>query len=368
MLRLGWRAPLSGTLLLLSLALVPGSYTGCMALPAVQFSASLLGLFCGLLLGSFLNVCISRLPDRRSIVHPRSHCPSCSQTLRWYDNVPLLSWLMLRARCRGCGARISWRYPAVEFGTGLWFALVAHRAFAAAQTAAPAGFSADEFHATALFGSLALLVLGFLLIGLLVMDWQTHLLPDAFTLTGTLLGFLFVCMQAVFLPSGLGDIKLHPRHGLRLSSPGSFAAKGNLFLSGTERMVFGRLAAIAGAALLLLAIRSLYFALRGRKRLPRPLEALEGSEGEHEASENRYGLGLGDVKLLAMLAAFLGFWPALVALFVGVIGCSVYAAVLLAVERAHARTRLPLGSFLAAGGLLAALFGNTWITWYSGLL
>ncbi len=79
----------------------------------------------GLLFGSFLNVCISRLPEHRSVVKPRSHCPRCLATIRWYDNVPLLSWVLLAAKCRSCKAAIPWRYPAVELATGLWFAFVA---------------------------------------------------------------------------------------------------------------------------------------------------------------------------------------------------------------------------------------------------
>ena len=80
----------------------------------------LTGFGVGLLFGSFLNVCISRLPRAESIVKPRSHCLVCGHTIRWYDNIPLLSWLFLRARCRDCKAPIPWRYPAVELAMGLW--------------------------------------------------------------------------------------------------------------------------------------------------------------------------------------------------------------------------------------------------------
>src|SRR5579875_296614 len=83
----------------------------------------------GLLLGSFLNVCISRIPARESVVQPRSRCPHCGHAIAWYDNIPLLSWLLLRARCRHCHAPISWRYPAVELAVGLWFAWTAHLSF-----------------------------------------------------------------------------------------------------------------------------------------------------------------------------------------------------------------------------------------------
>ena len=296
----------------------------------------------GLLFGSFLNVCISRLPDHRSINKPRSHCPHCKQTIRWYDNIPLLSWILLRARCRHCKTPISWQYPLVELAMGLWFLyilsqLVVLESYKVSRLSGP---TTNEY-----IGVFAFAILGFLLIGLLVMDWQTHTLPDAFTLTGAAIGFFLVCVQAIFLAPGEDDIKLTPQHNLRMSSPGSFVAKGNVFLTGPEHIVFGRLAAIVGAALLLLAIRALYKAIRHRE-----------------------GLGLGDVKLLAMIAAFLGFWPAILALFLGVILTSVYAVLLLARRKADAATHLPLGTFLSIGGLIAALFGGPLIAWYSSLL
>src|SRR5216683_6314043 len=80
-----------------------------------------IGFILGLAFGSFLNVCISRLPNHESIVHPRSRCPQCKAPIRWYDNIPLLSWLLLRARCRNCKTAIPWRYPLVELGLGMWF-------------------------------------------------------------------------------------------------------------------------------------------------------------------------------------------------------------------------------------------------------
>jgi len=307
----------------------------------------------GLLFGSFLNVCISRLPEHRSISKPRSHCPNCKKIIAWYDNVPLLSWVLLRGKCRGCKAAISWRYPAVELAVGLWFLKPGIWIWMGVsiygQRDLPPGFlvgySPSSFVFLGAIEAVAFAILGFLLIGLMVMDWQTHKLPDAFTLPGTLIGFLFVCTHAIFLPAGVGDIHLSPRHDLRMSSPGSFVAKGNVFLTGPEHLVFGRLAAIVGAALLLLAIRGIYKAVRHRE-----------------------GLGLGDVKLLAMIAAFLGFWPAMLALFVGVILCSAYAVTLIARRKAHSMTRLPLGTFLAVGGLFAALFGAPLIAWYGSLL
>jgi leader peptidase (prepilin peptidase) / N-methyltransferase len=187
-------------------------------------------------------------------------------------------------------------------------------------------------------------ILGFLLIGLIVMDWQTHLLPDAFTLTGIAIGLFLVCLQAIFLNPHEGDVVLNTTHQLRLSSPGSFQAKGNVFLTGPEALIYGRLLAVVGAALLLLIIRWTYRAVRKRE-----------------------GLGLGDVKLLAMVAAFLGFGPAIVALFIGVLAATAYGLLLLVRGRAHALTRIPLGSFISVGGLVAALFGERIITTYTSM-
>lgn len=306
----------------------------------------LLGFLAGLLFGSFLNVCISRLPAHESIVSPRSRCTSCGHTIRWYDNIPVLSWLLLRARCRDCKARISWRYPAVELAVGLWFALAGAklwsawivRGFIDTYRSFDAGISNSAF-------VVGFTILGFLLIGLLVMDWQIQRLPDAFTLTGISIGFVLTCVQALFLAPGQGDIVLNPTHQLRLSSPGSFAAQGNVFLTGTEALVMGRIAAIAGAALLLLTARWIYKAVRKRD-----------------------GMGLGDVKLLAMIAAFLGFGESLLALFAGVLAASAYGLTLLARGKAGAKSKLPLGSFICAGGLFAALFGQRIVDWYVGLL
>lgn len=308
----------------------------------------LIGFVLGLLFGSFLNVCISRMPTHKSIVKPRSHCMACGHAIRWYDNVPVLSWLVLRGRCRDCKARISWRYPAVELAVGFWFALCVHKAIYTMDNvpvlAVGHGIGEILFYCEA-FVALMIAILGFLLIGLMVMDWQTQRLPDAFTLTGIGIGFFLTCVQAFFLAPGVGDIVLNTTHQLRLSSPGSFASQGNVFLTGPEALILGRIAAIAGAALILLVVRWGYKALRKRD-----------------------GMGLGDVKLLAMIAAFLGFGETLLALFAGVIAASVYGIVLLARRRASGASKLPLGSFLAAGGLFSALLGPQILAWYMGLL
>jgi leader peptidase (prepilin peptidase)/N-methyltransferase len=326
-------------------AQIPRPYTEGMHLPlAFELPAFLIGL----LFGSFLNVCISRLPLHESIVKPRSRCPRCFHTIRWYDNIPLLSWIALRARCRDCRATIPWRYPLVELALGIWFAVVAHQLVTLLNFLANAAVQSDvrtEMWASGLTFIVATAVLGFLLIGLLVMDWQTNTLPDAFTVPGIGIGLFLVCVQALFLAPDEAAIHLDAAHSLRMSSPGSFVERGNVFLTGPEHLIFGRVAAVMGAALIPFLIRWLYKLVRGRQ-----------------------GMGFGDVKLMAMIAAFLGFWPAIVAFFVGCVLIFPYAIALLIRKRADRATPLPFGSFLAAGGLVAALMGPALIDWYRSLL
>jgi leader peptidase (prepilin peptidase)/N-methyltransferase len=298
----------------------------------------------GLLFGSFLNVCISRLPKHESVVHPRSRCPQCGAAIRWYDNIPLISWLVLQGRCRDCKQAIPWRYPLVEMAIGVWFWIAASSFFLNFSRAHDLGGSFSNEDVPRAIAALSIAILGFLLIGLMVMDWQTLLLPDAFTLTGIAIGLFLVFIRAAFLGPTENQVVLSNHH-ITLTSPGGVTDNGNVFLTGPEHMILGRITAICGAALILLVIRWLYKALRHRE-----------------------GMGLGDVKLLAMIAAFLGFWPAVLALFVGVFAASAYAILLLVRGKAHATSKLAFGSFLCMGGLVAAQFGNRLIEMYTSFL
>ncbi len=295
----------------------------------------------GLLFGSFLNVCISRLPKRESIIRPRSHCPKCGAPIRWYGNIPILSWVLLRGRCRDCKWSIPWRYPLVELAVGLVFLAAAERFLLSIRLEFA---TSDTNFADWRWSAVNLAILGFLLIGLMVMDWQTMILPNAFTFTGIAIGFFLVCIQAIFLAPGEDEVHL-TKHSLHLTSPGGVTDHGNVFLTGPESLIMGRIAAICGAALLPLLIRWLYKAVRHRE-----------------------GMGLGDVKLLAMIAAFLGFWPAVLSLFVGTLAAALYGAFLLARGKAGVTSKLPFGSFLCIGGLIAAQFGNRLIDRYIALL
>ena len=136
------------------------------------------GLF-GLTIGSFLNVCTLRWPVDESVISPRSHCPSCDTLVRWYDNIPVVSWLLLRGRCRSCGAPISIQYPMVELATGL--------VWAGAFTAY--GISGEAFR-----GALFLTIL----FGISISDARFYIIPDQFSIGGAVLGVLLS-----FLPGGL---------------------------------------------------------------------------------------------------------------------------------------------------------------------
>ncbi len=246
----------------------------------------------GLLCGSFLNVCILRLPAGESILTPRSHCRHCRRAIPAFDNLPILSWLVLHGRCRHCDQKISRQYPLVEAATGALFA-------------------ACVWHTGLHWQTLLDATMIFLLLGLAVMDAQTFLLPDAFTLGG--LGTAFALRV------------LQPSLSQRISVAKHTA-----------------LAALA-AALLLLLTRWLYRWLR-----------------KHD------GMGLGDVKLLAMIAAFLGLPLALLTLFLAVLAAAGASIVQLVRGRAHAKTMLPFGSFLAASGIAVVFLGRPLLRWYVG--
>jgi leader peptidase (prepilin peptidase)/N-methyltransferase len=247
-------------------------------------------ILAGLAFGSFLNVCIIRLPAHQSIVTPPSHCLHCQTRLRALDNVPVISWIGLRGRCRICNERISLQYPLVEASTAVLFV-------------------ACVLHTGASWQSLIDAVACFFLLGLAVMDWQTMLLPDSFTLTGIAAAFVL----RVFAPGN--------QHHLQVAI----------------RVV--RDAAIAGGLLLL--VWGLYRVVRHRE-----------------------GLGLGDVKLLAMIAAFTGLSTTLFAFFVGVVVAALFALILLARRKVRGTDRIPFGSFLATAAIAAIFVGEPAISWY----
>jgi leader peptidase (prepilin peptidase)/N-methyltransferase len=239
----------------------------------------------GLVLGSFLNVCILRLPVGESIVRPRSRCPRCKQRIRWYLNIPVASWLWLGGRCSGCGARISWRYPFVEtlsgaIVLGLWLTFGSRPAFP-----------------IAVLFALALVALFFT-------DLDHQLLPDAITLTG--------------LVAGLALAWFNP------------------FLTGIGwARVWGALSGAALGSGLLWGIGAVYGRLRG-------VEAM----------------GMGDVKMMAMVGAFTGPFGVLFTIFAASAVGAVVGVLLIPLKGRSLQDSLPFGCFLAPASLAAMLLGR----------
>jgi leader peptidase (prepilin peptidase)/N-methyltransferase len=240
----------------------------------------------GAIVGSFLNVCISRWPAELSVVSPRSRCPGCETPIAWYDNVPVLSWLLLRSRCRQCGIVISVMYPLVELATaGLWAFVVTRH-----------GLSLEALQ-WAMFLTI--------LLGIAMTDARQYIIPDEFSLGGLVLGLLFS------LSSGWPG----------LSSALLGAAVGFAVL-----WVVGWLGTLAF---------------------------------KEEA------MGGGDIKMMAMVGAFLGWQGALLTIFAGaLVGSLIFVPLSLVGER----KLVPFGVFLSVGAATTWLFGEAVLTWYRGYL
>ena len=262
----------------------------------------------GIVIGSFLNVCIHRLPRGESVVAPRSRCPQCQTPIAAYDNIPLLSYLLLRGKCRHCNARISPVYFFVELATGLMFLL----------SLSMYGLSA-EFLRQVVFGSL--------LIVLVMTDWQERILPDRINFPGMALGLVF----ALMIPIGDGT-------GLWLAR---LAGLGSLPIR-VISLFDGLLGALAGGGLLF-ALGELYFRLRHRE-----------------------GMGFGDVKMMAMVGCFLGPKLTLLTILLGSLGGSVIGLLLIAVLRKGSDYELPFGTFLGLAAFCASLWGWPVLNWYRG--
>jgi leader peptidase (prepilin peptidase) / N-methyltransferase len=270
---------------------------------------SILALLFGLIVGSFLNVCIHRWPRGRSVVRPRSHCVRCRKMIPWYDNIPLFSYLWLGGRCRFCKRPISLRYPTVELLTGLLF-------FYFVRTLGPTLLA------------LKMCVFSAILMALIFTDLEKRLLPDELTLGGTLIGLVFAAFVAV----------------------PDFTAQAVLWLFGIE--IGGRAQWLAEAAF--------------GSLLPAGFLWLGG--WIYEKVRHREGLGLGDVKLIAVVGAFLGLRNALLALVIGsVIGSIVGYGYIKATHKDASSYPLPFGAFLGVAALAASIAGPKILGWYSGL-
>ena len=250
-----------------------------------QLALTLLGVL-GLVVGSFLNVCIYRLPRGQSVNWPGSRCRTCDRTLSWYENVPVVSWVVLRGRCRTCGERISVMYPIVEIITAALF------------IAGYFVYGWTPLLAVRLAFACAMVVL-------FVIDLQHYLLPNIITVPGIVIGFVL----SFFLPPGW-----------KASLIGLIAGGGVLF-----------------------AIAEAWYRLRGIE-----------------------GLGMGDVKMLAMIGAFLGWKLVLVTLVLSSFAGSLIGIGAIALGRGGMKSVLPFGTFLAVGALVAAVAGDAIVDWYVG--
>jgi leader peptidase (prepilin peptidase)/N-methyltransferase len=241
----------------------------------------------GLVTGSFLTVVIARLPAGRSLWRPGSTCPACGAAIAWHDNFPLLSFVVLRGRCRACRAAISWQYPAVEASTAVLFGLAYARFGPAPEFAMAAGLLAA-------------------LVAITVIDLRHQIIPDLITLPGIVVGFAAstVIGRPGWVESGLGI----------LAGGGIFwlVLQGSLLVLGQE------------------------------------------------------GLGGGDIKLGAMLGAFLGWKATLLAVFLAVAGGGLVALGLLGLKLRGRKDPIPFGPFLAAAGAIALLWGDRILSWYLG--
>jgi len=237
----------------------------------------------GLVVGSFLNVCIHRVPRQESVAWPGPHCPQCGQAIAWYDNIPVLSYLSLRGRCRHCRAGIPARYLLVEIATAGLFVMIVH-------LYPPGVLMASR------------LVFGCALIVLFVVDLDHRILPNVITVPGIAVGFVFASLS---------------EPGWRSSLIGIVAGGGIPF-----------------------AIAWLYERIRGHP-----------------------GLGMGDVKMLAMIGAFLGWEQMLLTLVLGSFLGSIIGVVFIMAGKG-ARYALPFGTFLAVGALAAIIVGDQVLAWY----
>jgi len=242
----------------------------------------------GMVVGSFLNVCICRLPKNESVVSPPSHCPGCSYQIRWYDNIPLLSYLLLRGRCRGCGAHISLQYPLVELLNGVLTLFLFLR-----------------FGPTLTFTALFLLCSALVVITFI--DIEHQIIPDEISLSGIVVGFAL----SFFLP-------------------------GHSWLNSLLGILLG------GGSLLLVAY--VYQRLTGKD-----------------------GMGGGDIKLLAMMGAFLGWKAVPFIIFASSLVGSVIGVSIMLFQKKDTKLAIPFGPYLAFATVLYIFYGKSLIRWYLGL-
>jgi leader peptidase (prepilin peptidase) / N-methyltransferase len=264
----------------------------------------------GLIIGSFLNVCILRIPGGKSIVMPASACPKCAAPIRPYDNIPVISYLILGGKCRACKTPISPMYPLVELLTGLLF-LACYLAF---------GLTIE---------SLKWAVFSAIMIVLVFTDLRERLLPDVVNYTGLALGLAL----SFFIKPTDGTALWIANHMFAFPPPAPVLSFADA--------IFG---AAFGSGLLWL-VSEAYFRLRGRE-----------------------GMGLGDVKMMLMAGAFLGTKRTLLTILAGSLLGSVLGVAVIVARRKEADYELPFGTFLGMAALLVVFFGTPVVNWYQSLL
>lgn len=245
--------------------------------------------FFGASVGSFLNVCIYRIPEGRSIVSPPSACPRCGSRIRWHDNVPVLGWILLKGRCRDCGSPISPRYPLVEGLCGILTILLLMR------------FGVS-------FTFISFWILTMALVAVTFIDLDHRIIPDVITLPGIVAGFV----SSFFLP----------------------------WLSWKNSL----LGIVVGGGILLLVAYG------------------------YEFLTKKEGMGGGDVKLLAMMGAFLGWKAIFFILFAASLTGSVVGLVLMRLSGSDGKLAIPFGPFLSLGAVIYLFVGKEVIIWYLGTL
>ena len=264
----------------------------------------------GLIVGSFLNVCIYRLPRGESVVHPRSHCPSCGKMVAGYDNIPVLSYLILGGHCRQCRAPISFVYPVVELFTGIAFALCYL-------------WSPDDPVRTAKWAALSAA-----LIVLIMTDLRERILPDRVTFPLAGAGLVF----AVLTPVGDGTAELILNSVVELVLPWQAVSVADALLG-----------ALVGGGILF-ALGEAWYRLKG-------VEAM----------------GFGDVKLMAMAGVFFGLKLTVFVLLVGSVAGSLIGGLYILASGRDTQYELPLGTFLGASALFAIFWGRTLVEKYLSL-
>ena len=356
-----------------------------------QLLSGVFAFILGACIGSFLNVCIYRLPRELSVNRPRrSFCPQCQEAIPWFHNIPLLSWLFLRGRCAKCGSKISFRYFAVELLTGLLFVSVWKT------------FPWQMALAYWVFVSLVIVAT--------FVDFEHFIIPDEITIGGTVAGVVasvlvpelqdtqnwIAALIRSILAAGLGYLTLlfvleagklaFGKKRIRLDGPTSFTWKRHGddadFVVGAERSLWSDHFARETDRLLLDCDNAdidgrthnkvtLHFhfdrvTVEGETLRLDDLNEISGTATELQIP--REAMGRGDLKFLASIGAFLGWRAVLFSIFAGSLLGSVVGLVTLLVGRRMWSTKLPFGPYLAFGALSWMFFGPAFIQWYLGLL